>query len=356
MRTCISHRTALSYLLRMPNLRRGDNRPSRASVIPKEIPENPAARALFDALKPNLSAGVDRLDVLVSTEGGRRQTKTVRAHLCTTSLPAGSFVSADAMGLEFHVCSPELVFLQMAEELEFTQLIYVGFALCSSFRLDEWEVGGCVHREGFDAPLTSVEKIRSYLGRLPEHTRNCAVALRALKYVRNGARSPKESGLAMIIGLPLSLGGWALGEVSLNQDIRVYDGIDARGEGRWVTRTPDILVTALDRNGNQRRVGVDYDAKSTHSAPERVLQDVDRRNLMAPTSSFTHITFGTWHTVNYMALRRELDRVRRALGQRQKPRLTGSPDSERNQRLVAEVRARQFDLWNQVFGGACLEL
>ena len=43
MRTCISHRTALSYLLRMPNLRRGDNRPSRASVIPKEIPENAAA-------------------------------------------------------------------------------------------------------------------------------------------------------------------------------------------------------------------------------------------------------------------------------------------------------------------------
>lgn len=356
MHICISHRTALSYLLRMPNLRREGARPSRASSIPEGVPGDAEARALFEALQPNLSDTVERLHVLVSTQSGRRRTKTVCGHLCSAALPPGSFIPADAMGIEFHVCAPELVFLQMAEELEMRHLIYVGFALCSSFRLDDWEDGGCVKREGFDRPLTSVERIRAFLERLPASTRNRAIALRAIEHVRDGARSPREGGLAMAIGLPISLGGRSLGETAMNQEIRVYDGIDARGNARWVTRIPDILVTAYDRNGRRRRVGVDYDAKATHDFPERAVRDVDRRNLMAPTDYFTHITFGTWHVTNYVAFCREMDRVRRALGQRQKPRITGDPDSARNRHILAETHARQFDLWNMLFGALRFEL
>ena len=157
----------------------------------------------------------------------------------------------------------------------------------------------------------------------------------------------------MVIGLPLSLGGHALGETSMNPEVRVYDGIDARGEPRWVTRIPDILVVARDRVGRERRVGVDYDAKSTHGGPVRVQRDVDRRNLLAPVPTFTHITLGSAQVDDYVAFCRELDRIRRALGQRRKPRLVGNPDSARNRRLVATTRSRQFDLWNRVLGAEC---
>lgn len=352
MQTCISHQTALSYLLRMPNLRDLDSRPSRASAIPASMPSAAEARALLEALAPNLIEGADVLDVLVSTNSGRHQAKGVRAHLCTTKLPAGSFVPTDAMGIEFYLSAPELVFLQMAGEVEFDHLIYVGFALCSSFRLDEYAPGGCALREWPDAPLTSVARIRAYLERIPAGTKGRGVALRALEHVRDGARSPYEIGLAMVIGMPLRLGGYALGETAMNPEIQVYDGVDARGQVRWVTRIPDILVSARDSVGVVRRVGVDYDARLTHGAPERVARDLDRRNLLAPTERFRHITLGTQQVKNYVAFRREMDRIRRALGQRKKPRLVGDPSSERNRRLEADTLARQFDLWDRVLGGS----
>lgn len=356
MDVCISHQTALSYMLRVPNLRKPGVRQSRASAVPKSVPGADVVRELHAALEDCLPEGHDRLDVLVSTEAGRHNTKSVRAHLCTMGLPPGSFIPTDAWGVEFHVCSPELVFLQMAGAVELDHLIYVGFALCSSFRLDGWEPGGCVKREGFDIPLTTVDRIRAYLERLPEGTKNRAVALRALRHVRPNARSPREAGIAMVIGLPPLLGGHKLGKTSMNQEIRVYDGVDARGEPRWVTRIPDILVVARDRAGRERRVGVDFDAKSTHEGPVREYKDVDRRNLMAPDPTFTHITLGSAQVDNYVAFCREVDRIRRALGQRQKPRLAGNPDSEHNRRFVAEARSRQFELWNRVLGAERLLL
>lgn len=356
MRTCVSHQTALAYLLRMPNLRDADARPSRASAIPDSVPSAAEAQALLEALVPNLVEGADALDVLVSTNSGRHQTKGLRARLCTTKLPAGSFIPADAMGIEFYLCAPELVFLQMASEVELDHLIYVGFALCSSFRLDEYAPGGCALREWSDAPLTSVARIRSYLERVPAGTKGRGAALRALEHVRDGARSPYEIGLAMVIGMPLRLGGYALGETVMNPEVKVYDGVDVRGQVRWVTRIPDILVSARDSNGVLRRVGVDYDAKLTHGAPDRVARDLDRRNLLAPNEDFRHITLGTQQVSNYVAFRREMDRIRRALGQRKKPRLVGDPDSERNRRLEADTLARQFDLWDRVLGGSRYQL
>lgn len=356
MHICVSHRTALAYLLRMPCLRPVGARPSRASSVPAAPPSSSEAAALLEALSPNLSKAVDKLDILVSERNGCRQASSFRAHLCAGDLPDGSFISTDAMGISFHVCAPELVFLQMASELDEDQLIYVGYALCSEFRLDEFEIGGCAHREGWDAPLTDVERIRAYLTRLPERTRGRRRALEALEHVRKGARSPMEAGLAMVIGLPLRFGGHALGDVALNSEMRVYDGVDARGCARWVTRIPDILVTARDRTGALRRVGVDFDAKSTHMSPGRVAADVDRRNLMAPQGGFTHITIGSSQVRDYVALRRELDRIRRALGQRKKPRLKGNAGSERNRRIVVETGARQFVLWTRVLGATRFEL
>lgn len=356
MRICISHRTALSYLLRTPFLCSATGRSSRASSIPKEVPDQATARALFDVLSPSLHDEIERLDVMVSTRAGRHKSERVRPHLCTIPLPEGSFLPETVMGTSFHVCAPELVYLQMAAELDFDHLVYVGCALCSDFRLDDFEVGGCLLRSGRDGPLTTVEKMRAYLERIPPRTRGRASALRALEHVLEGARSPREIGLAMVMGMPLSRGGLALGEVALNQEMRVYDGVDGRGEARWVVRIPDILVSALDEKGRRRLVGVDFDASSTHMSPERVLSDVERRNLLAANGGFAHITIGSAQVRDYVAFRREMDRVRRALGQRKKPRLTGNRDSERNRRHAAMIAHRQFELWDRVLGSSCFKL
>lgn len=91
-------------------------------------------------------------------------------------------------------------------------------------------------------------------------------------------------------------------------------------------------------------------------APERVLSDVERRNLLAANGGFAHITIGSAQVRNYVAFRREMDRVRRALGQRKKPRPTGNRDSERNRRHAAMIAHRQFELWDRLLGSSCFKL
>lgn len=353
---CISHKTAMEYLLRVPNPRVRGGRCGQSNVVPSGVPSDERARELLWALDSNLPAGTDRLDVLVRDQAGRHQTKTLRAHLCSLSLPAESFVSDSAFGVDFLVCAPELVFLQMVGEYEMDWAVYAGFALCSAFRLDSYEPGGCVHREGWDEPLTSVGRIRSYLERLPAGVPNRAAALRVLEYVRDGARSPREAGIAMIVGMPLGLGGRALGQTRMNPEIRIYDGLDYFGNKRWVTRIPDILVSAKDRKGELRRVGIDYDSDVIHSSPTRRDADVDRRNLIAASDNFAHITLKTSQVSNYVSFCRELDRIRRSLRQRSKPRFVGNRNSERNRRLAAQTQGRQFDLWNRVLGAETLAL
>ncbi|WP_346695174.1 hypothetical protein [Thermophilibacter mediterraneus] len=356
MRICVSHGTALHYWLRMPNLKSAGERPSRARSIPKRLPGAEEVGALGRGLGFYMPEGCERIDLLVSRQSGRHQAAGVSAHLCSARLPAGSFVPCVIFGHEVYMSSPELVFLQMAEELQLDQLAYVGFALCSTFRLDDLEAGGCVHREGSDVALTSVARIRAYLNQLPRGTRNRGLALRALDFVRDGARSPREAGIAVTLLLPLRRGGEGYESVAMNQETRIFDGIDSRGEARWVTRIPDILVEARGRKGEARKVGVDYDAASTHSDSLRVVSDTDRRNLAAAAGTFTHISLCTAQTTDYTTYRRELDRIRRALGRRPYPRVAKDSDSPSDQEILKRAESRRFELWNRMLGEETYEL
>ena len=356
MRICISHGTALHYWLRVPNLRRSGERPSRARAVPERLPSASKVKELLEAFEFYLPEGCSEIDFLVSSPAGKHRMDGASVHLCSIQLPAGSFVPEVVWGHEVYLSSPELIFFQMAEELEFDQLVYVGFALCSTFRLDDLEQGGCVHREGHDVALSSVERIRAYLERLPKGARNKAVALHALEYVRDGARSPREVGIAETLILPQLRGGEGYRNLALNRETRIFDGIDSKGADRWVTRIPDILVECRDRKGVMRRVGVDYDANSTHSDPVRRVSDADRRNLVSAASPFTHITLCTEQVSNQVAYRRELDRIRRALGQRSNPRVSRKSESERDQRILKRAEQRKFDLWNRVLGKEAYQL
>lgn len=346
MRICISHQTALSYLLRMRNPRTHEPKPCRARVIPETVPSDADASWLLGVLGHDLPEGHDRLDVLVSSQAGRHATALVRPHLCTTPLPEGSFLEFVVYGTVVHFSSPELIFLQMADALEPAALVYVGYALCSDFRLDDLELSGVtVRSDGGDEPLTTPERIIAFLKRLPRGTRNRSKALRAAEHVRAGARSPVEAGIALCINLPVSLGGHAFGDVRLNPELRVYDGLDRRGEPCYRTRYPDILVSAHDRNGIERCVDVEYSPLLTHGSAERAFGDAERGNLLSPVDALSVITLTTVQVQSYRCFTDDLDRIRRSLKQRQKPRLQSNPDSADNQRRMAEAAERQHATW-----------
>ena len=212
MNVCLSHDTAFRWLVRNRNPRIA-GRASTARVLPLSSPSMVQCRVLASELR----LGVDPLEVLVCRSSGRRDSGSVKAHLSGLAYPSGSFVRVNVPGLGgVYAASPELVFRQIAAKHSLLEAVYVGYALCSSYRVDGQVDGGIAIREGDDAPLTTVSRIGAYL-RKTEGSYGCAKARRALSYVREGSASPTESALAMGLSLPACLGGFGAGDVVLQR-------------------------------------------------------------------------------------------------------------------------------------------
>ncbi|WP_302799772.1 hypothetical protein [Senegalimassilia anaerobia] len=114
--------------------------------------------------------------------------------------------------------SPELTFLQIAVKHTLLETVYMGYALCSSYRIDADAENGIALREGDDEPLTSVARIGQYLAKV-DGTYGSAKARRALAHVRDGSISPTESAMAMALSMPRRFGGFAAGDVVLGENV-----------------------------------------------------------------------------------------------------------------------------------------
>lgn len=96
MKVCLSHMTALHWLLRHFNPRQRGDRASRATTVPSCAPGIAEAQEIRQVIGASLPAGKDGgeppIDVVVSRREGRRSSAEVTSHLCSSRLPAGSFV------------------------------------------------------------------------------------------------------------------------------------------------------------------------------------------------------------------------------------------------------------------------
>ena len=161
------------------------------------------------------------MDLCVSRQRGRRSFQGATCHLMSGSYPEGSFCQLDEGVL---VTGPELTFLQMARVLDDDLLVAYGYEICGYFARTSAEHGFC------NCPaLTSTSKIKDYLDRLARLRGNrgegmpwgYARALRALRYVRDGAASPEEAVTSMVLTLPGARGGYGLPPARLNAAVRL---------------------------------------------------------------------------------------------------------------------------------------
>ena len=241
MNVCLSHDTAFRWLVRNRNPRIA-GRASTARVLPLSSPSMVQCKVLASELR----LGVDPLEVLVCRSSGRRDSGSVKAHLSGLAYPSGSFVRVDVPGIDgVYAASPELVFRQIAAKHSLLEAVYVGYALCSSYRVDGQVDGGIAIREGDDAPLTTVSRIGAYL-RKTEGSYGCAKARRALSYVREGSASPTESALAMGLSLPAWLGGFGAGDVVLQ---RSAENGDLASFGRAGVSTRSSVAIEMKESG-----------------------------------------------------------------------------------------------------------
>ena len=139
----------------------------------------------------------------------------------TGSYPSGSFFELDE---GIMVTCPELTFLQMARLLSEELLILYGHELCGYFAHGMGEHGFC------NCPaLTSVSRIEAYLNRLEELRSDRGEGMpwglrrarKALAHMRDGAASPEEAVLSMILTMPRRMGGYGLPSAVLNASVRL---------------------------------------------------------------------------------------------------------------------------------------
>ena len=220
------------------------------------------SRALGPCL-PKVEGQAHPIDVLVAKSEGRRAIHGIMCHTCTTQLPKGSIQRSGLRGYDILVTSPELTFVQIAATEDMRVAAYVGMALCSSFRIDDFEASGLARREAPEGALTSTKKIAAFLRRA-KGLYGVGKAREALSHVRDGALSPPEGGIALLSMLKPRLGGFDWRSVRLNVAVRVFDRLDARGESRYTTRYPDVVIAERSSEGERRMVGIDFDPEVTH--------------------------------------------------------------------------------------------
>ena len=214
MRAFVSHETALAYWRQHFPLDSELGRPARVSKA------QTCAYRKVDVLEcvPETFRIPDApIDVLLFDAGERRLSKQVSCCVWGTAIPQGAFHRVGDM----YVSSPEFVFLQMASKLTLRQLVALGCELCGTYVLLP---ENNTHPMAIDesptrvAPLTNVDKIQRFVEKAAKaHGR--AKALRALRYVVDGSRSPMETMTYMLLCLPPKLGGYGFPQPVLNAEI-----------------------------------------------------------------------------------------------------------------------------------------
>lgn len=189
-------------------------------------------------------------DITVTDWNTSYQQKRHIRHLCGMALPRGAVVRCG----EIFIASPELVFLELACELDIHRLILLGLQLCA-------------HPPGKSVmAVTTKRKLETFLKKTAGH-RGHKKASRALKYIESGTASIMESIAFMILTLPHLQGGFGLHGARFNQEIPLDSKAKRQlGQNRCF----------VDLFYEKEKLAVEYDSFAHHSSPFAQGKDLQR--------------------------------------------------------------------------------
>ena len=322
MNWIISHQSALEFWRRTP---------AKDALAGSKLRNlNPPANPLLtgDLLDEKLCNLTLPLHVLVGSNNARKKHQSLQCHISSGEFPSGSFIR---MGSGLIASSPELCFLQMAGELSLIELVSLGFELCGSYRLNkENTTGQDVISKGFrsDLPLTNVAKLNSYTKKTV-HIKGCKNARRAISFIIDGAASPMETILTMLLTLPYRFGGYGFPKPILNFGIDIPQSI---GESNSIF---PVMIT-INYNGSiaesknisaekskyycdlfwpDRKIALEYDSDEYHTGSSRIEKDAIRRNTLA-SAGVTVVTASRRQVYDSEKMRALAEVLSRLLGKR----------------------------------------
>ncbi len=208
----------------------------------------------IEAVLGNTSTGTDTTHVTVSRHNMYSSNNRNEIHSCTLALPDGAVLTQNGRA----VASPELMFLELSNELSIHRLILLGLQLCS-------------HPHGCPAEaITTKQKLNGFIVKACGH-RGRRKAMRAVKYVENGSSSIMESLAYMILTLPHALGGYGLNGVVFNYKVELKGGT-----GKHLQQNRCFI----DLYYKEAKVAVEYDSFAFHNSPREQGRDAMRSAIL----------------------------------------------------------------------------
>lgn len=205
------------------------------------------------------------LHFVTSSQGQCRRKGDIEAHLLSTQVSSDSFFE---LTKSFLVCSPELAFVQCADKrADFIWLLKLGYELCGTYQT---ACTGLATQYEVEA-LTSTRRIRDFLKRNPS-LRGSRLARRALLYMSDGSASPRETALALLLGLPRRLGGYGLGVPLMNHPIKLSE--QAASIAQRASLRCDLCWPKF-------KVDVEYQSDFAHQGEFARIRDSRRANALA---------------------------------------------------------------------------
>ena len=208
MPVIVSHNSALEWYRANPFFAQQARRTSEPIAIPRAVGDKGASR-----ITPGLTQrmGLQARPIHLLLRENVHSSRSAERKFHRTSLewiPAGL---AFDLGEGYYVCSPELLFVQMAKHLSPLATLVLAYELCGSYSHFSALISGFYKR----APLTCVDRLHSTLDQIgPMHGKQRAGS--ALRFASDGSASPMETLVACALTLNAKHGGQGLFKATLN--------------------------------------------------------------------------------------------------------------------------------------------
>jgi hypothetical protein len=197
----------------------------------------------------------------------------------------------------------------MASVLSFSETVMLGMELCGFYSIDPTDEDGSAKRS---VALTSVERIRTFLDE-NKGLRGHRAAETALSYVSDGAASPMETAIYLLLCLPYKRGGYGLARPKLNYPIKL---------GKQALQLSGGLPRWGDLCWPDNHLDLEYLGVASHEGAGNMLSD-RRRTLAIEEAGYEVIEITKEQVLDLEAFDIVARRIAAKLGKRLRPSVCG---------------------------------
>ena len=298
LRHCATREADLRSIL--DAARQGEYTPSPSAAVAHEVRTALASALAPTAFGPTDSIPTDPIHVLTrGTEGSKNSSQVVR-HRVSTAHPRQSFIE---VAPHLFVCSPELVFFQLAPLLPLGGRLALGYELCGCYPLSAPSSDALVRR-----PLSTPQRLHATATRIS--AKGATAARAAARQILAKAGSIMETELAILAFTATRDGGFGLAPARLNEPV----ALSARARSNT-----GLSRVVCDFYWPEAKVALEYDGRAAHRSPHQQDHDSRKRHgLQVDGVDVTTVTSSQFHHIG--ECERLLTRCARRIGKPKRKR------------------------------------